>query len=91
MDLLAFGASDKPILEYTVDLWRDLVVDFLAEFVEGPAVLVGNSLGSLIALAVSPAVHSRSADGACVSHLAGESALQCMDLLPAARAPLGDL
>lgn len=52
IDLLAFGASAKPIMEYTVELWQDLVVDFLAEFVEGPAVLVGNSLGSLIALAV---------------------------------------
>ena len=53
VDLLAFGASAKPIMEYTVELWQDLVVDFLAEFVEGPAMLVGNSLGSLIALAVS--------------------------------------
>ena len=55
IDLLAFGASAKPILEYTVELWQDLVVDFLAEFVDRPAVLVGNSLGSLIALAVSQA------------------------------------
>ena len=53
IDLLAFGASAKPIMEYTVELWQDLVVDFLAEFVDAPAVLVGNSLGSLIALAVS--------------------------------------
>ena len=52
VDLLAFGASDKPILDYTIEMWQDLVLDFMTEFVDGPAVLVGNSLGSLIALAV---------------------------------------
>ena len=54
MDLLGFGQSAKPIMDYTVETWQELVVDFMAEFVDGPAVLVGNSLGSLIALAVSP-------------------------------------
>ena len=52
--MLGFGASDKPVLEYTVELWRDLALDFMAEFIDSPAVLLGNSLGSLIALAVRP-------------------------------------
>ena len=54
IDLLGFGASSKPILEYTIELWRDLVLDFMAEFIDTPTVLIGNSLGSLIALAVRP-------------------------------------
>ncbi len=70
IDLLAFGASAKPIMKYTVELWQDLAVDFLAEFVDAPAVLVGNSLGSLIALAVSPSylqTPKRLADGAALA------------------------
>lgn len=56
LDLLGFGRSDKPLLGYTLELWRDLVLDFLREVAAGaPAVLVGNSLGSLICLNVRPA------------------------------------
>lgn len=50
LDLLGFGASDKPDIHYSVDLW----VDQLYEFWQGcigqskPVVLVGNSIGSLI-------------------------------------------
>ncbi len=52
IDLLGFGRSDKPLLSYSTELWRDQVLDFLAEFVDGPAILVGNSIGSLISLMV---------------------------------------
>ena len=53
LDLLGFGRSDKPLLSYTLELWRDLVLDFLAKFCAGaPTVLVGNSMGSLICLNV---------------------------------------
>lgn len=52
IDLLGFGASAKPLLPYSIELWRDLLLDFMAEFIDAPAVLLGNSLGSLIALAV---------------------------------------
>ena len=31
LDLLGFGRSDKPLLAYSIDLWRDLVLDFLTE------------------------------------------------------------
>lgn len=52
LDLLGFGKSDKPVLAYNMELWRDQVADFLAEFVQEPVVLVGNSLGSLTCLMV---------------------------------------
>lgn len=33
--------------------WEELIRDFMAEFVDRPAVIVGNSLGSLASLMVS--------------------------------------
>ncbi|KAG1679807.1 hypothetical protein FOA52_012719 [Chlamydomonas sp. UWO 241] len=53
IDLLGFGASDKAQVDYTMELWRDLITDFHAEFVQVPAVLIGNSIGSLAALMVA--------------------------------------
>jgi pimeloyl-ACP methyl ester carboxylesterase len=44
-DLLGFGASAKPAVEYTPRLWAAQTEDFLREVVAQPAVLVGNSIG----------------------------------------------
>ena len=55
IDLLGFGASDKPPLTYSTELWRDQLLDFLREFTDAPAVLIGNSIGSLISLMVRAA------------------------------------
>ena len=52
IDLLGFGRSDKPLLDYSTELWRDQLLDFLGEFAGAPAVLVGNSIGSLVSLMV---------------------------------------
>jgi pimeloyl-ACP methyl ester carboxylesterase len=50
IDLLGFGASDKPDRDYSMDLWRDLVKDFWAAHIQRPTVFVGNSIGGLLAL-----------------------------------------
>ncbi|CAD6333790.1 unnamed protein product [Miscanthus lutarioriparius] len=48
IDLLGFGASDKPAgFSYTMETWAELILDFLEEVVRRPTVLVGNSVGSL--------------------------------------------
>ena len=51
-DLLGFGLSPKPYVEYTLDLFRDSVRAFLEErgLAEAPLTIVGHSLGGLIAL-----------------------------------------
>ena len=51
-DLLGFGLSPKPQVEYTMDLFRDSVRGLMEELRLGdrPLMLVGHSLGSLIAL-----------------------------------------
>ena len=50
LDLLGFGASAQPALRLDNRLWARQVQAFLAEVVQAPAVLVGHSLGGLVAL-----------------------------------------
>ena len=71
IDLLGFGRSDKPLIAYSIDLWRDLVLDFVAEFAEQPAVLVGNSIGSLTCLAASAADTAGRISGLVLINCAG--------------------
>lgn len=52
LDLLGFGGSDKPQLDYTPELWETLLADFWAAHIHQPAVFVGNSIGGLLALMV---------------------------------------
>jgi pimeloyl-ACP methyl ester carboxylesterase len=53
LDLLGFGDSDKPNVEYSVDLWVDQLYEFWQTFIGKPVVLVGNSIGSLTCLAAA--------------------------------------
>lgn len=61
VDLIGFGASDKPrsrLIDepagdgwlYGVDSWACQVRDFVLEHIEGPVQLVGNSIGGVVAL-----------------------------------------
>ena len=50
LDLVGWGGSRKPDIQYDIDLWVDQVYDFWQTFVGQPLILVGNSIGSLVAL-----------------------------------------
>jgi pimeloyl-ACP methyl ester carboxylesterase len=54
IDLIGFGASAKPQpsaeVEYTFETWAELVIDFCREVIGSPTVLVGNSIGCIVAL-----------------------------------------
>lgn len=50
VDLLGFGKSDKPLVDYRMELWQDLLADFWQTHVQEPAVFVGNSIGALLSL-----------------------------------------
>lgn len=50
IDLLGFGGSEKPALDYSLELWQDLLQDFWQEQIHTPAVFVGNSIGALLTL-----------------------------------------
>lgn len=52
IDLLGFGGSDKPALDYSLELWEELIVDFFSSHIEQPAIFVGNSIGALLSLMV---------------------------------------
>ena len=52
LDLLGFGGSDKPAIEYSVELWTQLICDFCTALIQQPTVLVGNSIGGLLALSL---------------------------------------
>ncbi len=51
-DLLGFGLSPKPYLEYTIEVFRDSVRGFVEDMdlAERPLTIVGHSLGGLVAL-----------------------------------------
>lgn len=53
LDLLGFGASQKPVTSYNTVLWSEQVYDFWQTFIRQPVVLVGNSIGSLVCLTLA--------------------------------------
>lgn len=54
IDLIGFGASAKPTpgleIEYAFETWGELVADFCREVIGSPTILVGNSIGCVVAL-----------------------------------------
>ncbi len=70
IDLLGFGKSDKPALDYTVELWVELLHDFWAAKIQQPAVFVGNSIGGLLTLMML-AQHPDLAQGGVLLNPAG--------------------
>jgi pimeloyl-ACP methyl ester carboxylesterase len=50
LDLLGFGKSDKPLLNYQMELWQEMLQDFWRDQIQEPAVFVGNSIGALLCL-----------------------------------------
>lgn len=52
LDLLGFGASRKVYTTYSIQLWSEQVYDFWRTFINQPVILIGNSIGSLVCLAL---------------------------------------
>ena len=53
LDLLGFGGSHKPPLDYTLELWHELLRDFWNAHIQEPATFIGNSIGALLSLMVA--------------------------------------
>lgn len=50
LDLLGFGNSEKPPTYYGASVWVEQVFNFWQTFIGKPVILVGNSIGALVAL-----------------------------------------
>eukprot|EP00249_Psilotum_nudum_P016328 c25768_g1_i3 orf=102-1229(+) len=50
MDLLGFGLTEKALIDYSANVWRDQVADFVKEVIKDRAILVGNSVGGFTVL-----------------------------------------
>ena len=70
LDLLGFGASAKPPLDYSLELWEDLLADFWQAHIQAPAFFIGNSIGGLMALMMM-AHHPQMAAGGVLLNCAG--------------------
>lgn len=70
IDLLGFGRSAKADLQYSGNLWRAQLHDFIEEVIGEPVVLAGNSLGGYAALCVA-AQRPTSAAGLILLNSAG--------------------
>jgi pimeloyl-ACP methyl ester carboxylesterase len=85
LDLVGWGGSRKPDINYDIDLWVAQVYDFWQTFVGQPTILVGNSIGSLVAL-VAAARHPEMAATIIMVSLPDLSAEQ--ELIPKSLQPL---
>lgn len=88
IDLLGFGGSDKPPLNYTMELWQELLKDFSAAHIQEPAVFVGNSIGGLLSLMVL-ANHPEIAAGGVLINCAGGLSHRPHELNPPLRLVMG--
>lgn len=50
VDLLGFGASAKPALDYSLEVWQEQIKDFWTSHIKQETVFVGNSIGGLLSL-----------------------------------------
>ncbi|KAL3817838.1 hypothetical protein ACHAXA_004012 [Cyclostephanos tholiformis] len=77
IDLLGFGWSDKPIMDYDASVWKDQVVDFVREVIfstDGDdergggryVAIAGNSLGGFTAMYASSDVRIKDRVGGCI-------------------------
>ncbi|NEO34432.1 MAG: alpha/beta fold hydrolase [Symploca sp. SIO3C6] len=52
IDLLGFGGSGKPRLNYSLELWQQQLKDFWEIHIAKPTIFAGNSIGALLSLMV---------------------------------------
>ena len=88
VDLLGFGGSDKPPLNYTVEVWVELLHSFCTAHIKEPAVFIGNSIGALLSLMVV-AEHPEIAAGGVLINCAGGLSHRPHELNPPLRIVMG--
>lgn len=91
LDLLGFGRSDQPqaqlkdepstnkSVHYCFDLWAQQVVDFCINVIDRPVVLVGNSIGGVVALRAAQLLKKQSQTIPCKGVVLIDCAQRLMD------------
>lgn len=67
LDLIGWGGSRKPNIAYNIDVWVEQVHDFWQTFIGTPTILIGNSIGSLVALVAAARYPAMAASAIMVS------------------------
>lgn len=71
LDLLGFGGSDKPELDYTLELWQQQLKEFWDTHISEPTIFVGNSIGALLSLMVVTEYPAIAAGGVLINCAGG--------------------
>ena len=93
LDLIGFGQSSQPrallkgeenatgnnALEYSFDLWGEQVASFCREVVQQPVLLVGNSIGGVVALRAAQLLDSEPGSSPCKGAVLIDCAQRLMD------------
>ena len=91
IDLLGFGESDQPqahlkdeeesaeSVHYGFDLWGQQVADFCREVIDQPVILVGNSIGGVVALRAALLLQESPQTSLCRSVVLIDCAQRLMD------------
>jgi len=91
IDLLGFGSSDQPqaqlkdepstdkSVQYCFDLWAQQVVDFCQEVIDRPVLLVGNSIGGVVALRAAQLLKEQNQSIPCEGVVLIDCAQRLMD------------
>ena len=73
LDLLGFGGSDKADVDYTMELWAELLKDFYNTHIQTPAIFIGNSIGALLSLIILTEHPEIAAGGVLINSAGGLS------------------
>ena len=88
LDLLGFGLSDRPGMEYSAELYNALCQDFLREVVQEPATLVASGLSCNYAISVGASAPDLCASLVLISPLTLQGHQQSSSLQQLAEKPL---
>ena len=73
LDLLGFGGSDKATIDYSMEVWAELLKDFCHAHIQTPAIFIGNSIGALLSLIVLTESPEIAAGGVLINSAGGLS------------------
>eukprot|EP00177_Eucheuma_denticulatum_P000536 GFKZ01000960.1.p1 GENE.GFKZ01000960.1~~GFKZ01000960.1.p1 ORF type:complete len:692 (+),score=79.85 GFKZ01000960.1:3651-5726(+) len=72
LDMIGFGRSEKPPMQYTQDLWELLLWDFVRNVVKQPVYIGGNSIGGYFSACFGADSFGDLCEGVCLINSSGK-------------------